>query len=441
MTGVHEISVAGGGLAGAEVAWQAAERGIRVRLYEMRPHKNTPAHHTGDLAELVCSNSLRSKSLENAVGLLKEEMKSCGSLLLWAAEKHEVPAGSALAVDRHHFSREITAALEGHPLISVVREEVEQIPDTGVWVIATGPLTSAALTQSIQEYSGSDNLYFYDAAAPIVERETADFSRAFWASRYDKGEADYLNCPMDEEEYRQFYEALMQGETHKPKEFENEVLFEGCMPVESLARRGYQTLLHGPMKPVGLVDPRTGAVPYAVVQLRKEDREGRLLNIVGFQTSLAWPDQKRIFSLIPALKNATFMRLGVMHRNTFINSPRLLKATYQTKDREDLFFAGQITGVEGYVESAGSGLVAGINAARRVKGESPVVFPSETVLGALSRHIAEANATNFQPMKANFGLLPPLARRIKNRQQRNLDLSRRSLETLEEFKLQILNLS
>ena len=441
MTGVCGISVAGGGLAGAEAAWQAAERGVRVRLYEMRPHKNTPAHHTGDLAELVCSNSLRSKSLENAVGLLKEEMKSCGSLLLWAAEKHEVPAGSALAVDRHHFSREITAALEGHPLITVIREEVEQIPDTGIWVIATGPLTSEALTQSIQEYSGGDSLYFYDAAAPIVERDTVDFSRAFWASRYDKGEADYLNCPMEEEEYRQFYEALMQGKTHKPKEFENEVLFEGCMPVESLARRGYQTLLHGPMKPVGLVDPRTGAVPYAVVQLRKEDREGRLLNIVGFQTSLAWPDQKRIFSLIPALRNATFMRLGVMHRNTFINSPRLLQATYQTKDREDLFFAGQITGVEGYVESAGSGLVAGINAARRVQGVRPVVFPPETVLGALSRHIAEANAANFQPMKANFGLLPPLGRRVKNRQQRSLDLARRSLEALEEFKLQILNLS
>ena len=436
---MQTIHIAGGGLAGAEAAWQAARLGARVCLYEMRPGKQTPAHQTGDLAELVCSNSLRAASLENAVGLLKEEMRRLDSLVMTAAEKHRVPAGGALAVDRHLFSREITAALEGHPRIATLREEVTEIPREGLWVLATGPLTSPALAASLQEMTGREHLYFFDAAAPIVDGETVDPSRSFWASRYGKGEADYLNCPLTEEEYRAFYQALVEGETHKPKEFEDEALFEGCMPVESLARRGYKTLLHGPMKPVGLTDPHTGDMPYAVAQLRKEDREGRLLNMVGFQTSLAWPEQKRVFSLIPALKEAVFLRLGVMHRNTFINSPRLLSATYQVRGREDLFFAGQLTGVEGYVESAGSGLVAGINAFRRAAGREALAFPRETVLGALSRYITEAPGEGFQPMKANFGLLPPLARRVKNRQQRNRELAERSLARLEGFKDDLLN--
>ncbi len=433
------LNIAGGGLAGAEAAWQAARRGVKVRLYEMRPGQGTPAHRTGDLAELVCSNSLRSDSLENAVGLLKEEMRRLDSLVLAAAEGHRVPAGGALAVDRHRFSREITGTLTGHPLVEVVREEVARVPGEGLWILATGPLTSPALTQSLQEETGRDHLYFYDAAAPIVDGETVDPSRAFWASRYGKGEADYLNCPLTEEEYREFYHALTAAETHKPREFEEEVLFEGCMPVESLARRGYQTLLHGPLKPVGLTDPRTGARPFAVVQLRKEDREGRLLNLVGFQTSLTWPEQKRVFSLIPALREAVFLRLGVMHRNTFINSPALLEATYRRRGRDDLFFAGQLTGVEGYVESAGSGLVAGINAARRAAGREPLVFPAETVLGSLARYIAGAAAGDFQPMKANFGLLPPLKHRVKNRKQRNRELAEGSLAALERFRDDLLN--
>ena len=433
------LNIAGGGLAGAEAAWQAAQRGVRVRLFEMRPDRATPAHHTQDLAELVCSNSLRSDSLENAVGLLKEEMRRLESLVLAAADRHRVPAGGALAVDRHLFSREITSSLAGHPLVEVIRQEVAEIPGEGLWVIATGPLTSPSLARALQEETGSGHLYFYDAAAPIVDGETVDLQKAFWASRYDKGEADYLNCPLTEDEYRVFYEALVAGETHKPREFEDQALFEGCMPVESLAKRGYQTLLHGPMKPVGLTDPNTGERPFAVVQLRKEDREGRLLNLVGFQTSLSWPEQKRIFSLIPALKGAVFLRLGVMHRNTFINSPKLLEPTYQRRGREGLFFAGQLTGVEGYVESAGSGLVAGINAARRLRGKEPLVFPAETVLGALSRYIATAPAGNFQPMKANFGLLPPLDRRVKNRKQRNGELAQRSLAALEKFRDDLLN--
>jgi methylenetetrahydrofolate--tRNA-(uracil-5-)-methyltransferase len=433
------LHIAGGGLAGAEAAWQAARLGVPVRLYEMRPDQQTPAHHTGDLAELVCSNSLRSDSLENAVGVLKEEMRRLDSLVLKAADLHRVPAGGALAVDRHLFSREITGALEAHPGIEILREEVTAVPPRGLWIIATGPLTSPALAASLAAEAGGENLYFYDAAAPIVDGETVDLQRAFWASRYGKGEADYLNCPLTEAEYRAFHEALAAGETRKPREFEDEALFEGCLPVESLARRGYRTLLHGPMKPVGLLDPPTGAMPFAVVQLRKEDREGRLLNLVGFQTSLTWPEQKRIFSLVPALKEAVFLRYGVMHRNTFVNSPLLLHATYQRRGREDLFLAGQLTGVEGYVESAGSGLVAGLNAARRAAGLKPLVFPAETVLGALAGYIAGAPAGGFQPMKANFSLLPPLAQRVKNRRRRHQELAERSLAALEKFREDLLN--
>lgn len=430
---MHKLNIIGGGLAGVEAAWQAANLGINVTLFEMRPMSTTPAHHTDMLAELVCSNSFRSNSLDNAVGLLKEEMRSLNSLIIKTAENHQVPAGGALAVDREKFAQDITDTCEGHPKIEIVRREISQIPE-GVSIIASGPLTSNALAEEIKIITGSDYLFFYDAAAPIIMKDTIDFNNAFWASRYGKGDDDYLNCPLTKEEYDVFYQALVKGETKKPKSFENEVLFEGCMPVESIGKRGYETLLHGPMKPVGLIDPKTEERPYAVVQLRKEDKEGHLLNIVGFQTSLTWPEQKRIFSLIPALKNATFARLGVMHRNTYICSPILLDPTYQLKSMKNLFFAGQITGVEGYVESAASGLVAGLNASLFIKDLNPIVFPSETVLGALSRYITEANPKNFQPMKANYGLLPPLPKNYKNKRQKKAELVNRSLAFLNEFK-------
>ncbi len=429
------LTVVGGGLAGVEAAWQAASAGISVKLYEMRPHRRTLAHHTADLAELVCSNSFRSNSLENAVGLLKEEMRTLNSLVMSIAQNHIVPAGGALAVNRNLFAQEITEICESHPLIEVIRQEVLQMPaKEECCIIATGPLTSDALAASIKDFTAGEHLYFFDAAAPVIISDSIDFSNAFWSSRYEKGEADYLNCPLSKEEYEKFYTELIGGETKKPQAFEKEILFEGCMPVESLALRGYKTLLYGPMKPVGLIDPKTEERPFAVVQLRKEDKEGSLLNMVGFQTSLTWPEQRRIFSLIPALKKATFARLGVMHRNTYICSPRLLKATYQLKHKENIFFAGQITGTEGYVESAAGGLVAGINATRFLKGLTPLSFPLETMLGSLSRYITEANPTNFQPMKANFGLLPPLPERFKNKKQKKEELASRALRILGDFK-------
>lgn len=433
MKDVERVIVIGAGLAGSEAAWQIARQGVPVRLFEMRPVVRTPAHHTDRFAELVCSNSLRGAALTNAVGLLKEEMRRLGSLIMDAADRHAVPAGGALAVDREGFSEAVTAAVESHPLIEVVREEVVEIPQDGVVVIATGPLTSERLHQAIARWTGEEYLYFFDAAAPIVTRDSINWDRVYVASRYGKGEAAYVNCPMTEEEFDRFYEALVSAETVPLKPFEKEIYFEGCMPVEVMARRGRQTLLFGPMKPVGLPDPRTGKLPFAVVQLRQDNAAATLYNIVGFQTHLKWGDQARVFRLIPGLENAEFVRFGVMHRNTYINSPKLLRPTYQTRRRETLFFAGQITGVEGYVESAASGLIAGINAGRVAKGEPPLTWPVDTAMGSLARYITEADPDHFQPMNVTFGLLPPLPYRIRDKEKRYLEISRRALRSLEQF--------
>ncbi|MCM3123323.1 MULTISPECIES: FADH(2)-oxidizing methylenetetrahydrofolate--tRNA-(uracil(54)-C(5))-methyltransferase TrmFO [Bacillaceae] len=426
------VNVIGAGLAGSEAAWQLAERGIKVNLYEMRPVKQTPAHHTDKFAELVCSNSLRANTLTNAVGVLKEEMRMLNSVIIGAADACAVPAGGALAVDRHEFAAHVTNSVKEHPNVTVINEEITQIPD-GPTVIATGPLTSPALSEQLKQLTGEEYLYFYDAAAPILEKESIDMDKVYLKSRYDKGEAAYLNCPMTEEEFDRFYEALITAETVPLKEFEKEVFFEGCMPIEVMAQRGRKTMLFGPMKPVGLEDPRTGKRPYAVVQLRQDDAAGTLYNIVGFQTHLKWGPQKEVLRLIPGLENAEIVRYGVMHRNTFINSPKVLKATYQFRNREDLFFAGQMTGVEGYVESAASGLIAGINAARLVKGEEPLEFPHETAMGSMARYITTTNAKNFQPMNANFGLFPDLPEKIKAKQERNEKHASRALETIQKF--------
>ena len=373
------VNVIGAGLAGSEAAWQIAKRGIKVRLYEMRPVKQTPAHHTDKFAELVCSNSLRANNLTNAVGVIKEEMRMLDSIIIQSADNSSVPAGGALAVDRHDFSGRVTDAIRNHPLIEIVNEEVTEIPE-GITVIATGPLTSPALAEKVKDMTGQDYLYFYDAAAPIVEKDSIDMDKVYLKSRYDKGEAAYLNCPMTEDEFNRFYDALIAAEVVPLKEFEKEIFFEGCMPVEVMAARGRKTLLFGPMKPVGLEDPKTGQRPYAVVQLRQDDGAGTLYNIVGFQTHLKWGPQKEVLKLIPGLENVEIVRYGVMHRNTFINSPYVLEPTYQLKANNQIFFAGQMTGVEGYVESAGSGLLAGINAAKLAKGEELVVFQVETRL-------------------------------------------------------------
>lgn len=426
------VTVIGAGLAGSEAAWQIAESGVRVTLYEMRPVRKTPAHHTDKFAELVCSNSLRANGLSNAVGVLKEEMRILHSLILSAADRHAVPAGGALAVDRDGFSGEVTTRLREHPLIEVRTEEMPSIPE-GIVVVATGPLTSPELSEQVKSLTGEDYFYFYDAAAPIVEKDSIDMEKVFLASRYDKGEAAYLNCPMNEEEWERFYEALTTAEAAPLKEFEKEVYFEGCMPIEVMAGRGKQTLLFGPLKPVGLIDPRTGKQPHAVVQLRQDNSAGTLYNLVGFQTHLKWGEQKRVFSLIPGLEQAEFVRYGVMHRNTFINSPRLLKPTYQYKDRDSLFFAGQMTGVEGYVESAASGLIAGINAARHALGQEPLVFPQETALGSMAHYITTADFRHFQPMNANFGLFPPLGAKIKNKKEKNEAIANRALERIRNF--------
>ncbi len=426
------INVIGAGLAGSEAAWQIACRGVKVRLYEMRPVKQTPAHHTDQFAELVCSNSLRANTLTNAVGVLKEEMRKLNSVIIQSADECSVPAGGALAVDRHEFSAKVTETLKGHENITVIHEEVTKIPD-GPTVIATGPLTSPELSSQLKELTGEDYLYFYDAAAPIIEKDSINMDKVYLKSRYDKGEAAYLNCPMTEEEFNQFYEALINAETAALKEFEKKIFFEGCMPIEVMAKRGKKTMLFGPMKPVGLEDPRTGKRPFAVVQLRQDDAAGTLYNIVGFQTHMKWGAQKEVFRLIPGLENAEIVRYGVMHRNTFINSPKVLKATYQFRNREDLFFAGQMTGVEGYVESAASGLIAGINAARLVLGEQPLEFPAETSMGSMAKYITTTNAKHFQPMNANFGLFPELPVRIKGKQERYLQHANRALETIQNF--------
>lgn len=427
------INVIGAGLAGSEAAWQIAKRGLKVRLYEMRPEKKTPAHHTQNFAELVCTNSLRANQLTNGAGLLKEEMRRLDSIIMEAADTHNVPAGGALAVDRETFSSAITEKLTNHPNVEVIREELTEIPE-GLTVIATGPLTSDPLAQAIKRLTDDEGLYFYDAAAPIVEKSSLDMDKIYLKSRYDKGEAAYLNCPMTEEEFYNFYHELINAEMAELHDFEDQKFFEGCMPIEQMASRGEKTMLFGPLKPVGLEDPKTGKEPFAVVQLRQDNAAGNLYNLVGFQTHLKWGEQKRVFSMIPGLENAQFVRYGVMHRNTYLRSPEFLNATYQTKKRADLLFAGQMTGVEGYVESAASGLYAGINAALIAQGKEPVVFPEETMMGAMAHYITHASPKHFQPINANFGIIPRLEKRIREKRERNLALSQRALDVLEEFK-------
>ncbi|USK35691.1 FADH(2)-oxidizing methylenetetrahydrofolate--tRNA-(uracil(54)-C(5))-methyltransferase TrmFO [Bacillus sp. F19] len=426
------VNVIGAGLAGSEAAWQLANRGVQVNLYEMRPVKQTPAHHTDKFAELVCSNSLRANGLTNAVGVLKEEMRMFDSVIIKSADDCAVPAGGALAVDRHEFAALVTDRVKGHPNVAVITDEVTEIP-AGPTIIATGPLTSKALSEQLKALTGEEYLYFYDAAAPILEKDSIDMDKVYLKSRYDKGEAAYLNCPMTEEEFDRFYDALIEAETVPLKEFEKEIFFEGCMPIEVMAKRGKKTMLFGPLKPVGLEDPKTGKRPHAVVQLRQDDAAGTLYNIVGFQTHLKWGPQKEVLKLIPGLENAEIVRYGVMHRNTFINSPKMLKPTYQYKEREDLFFAGQMTGVEGYVESAASGLLAGINAANYVLGEELLVLPHETAMGSMARYITTANPDNFQPMNANFGIFAELPERIKNKKERYERYANRAIETIQKI--------
>lgn len=440
---MKKVIIVGAGIAGSEAAWQVAQRGIKVDLYEMRPEKSTPAHKTEKFAELVCSNSLRGAGLENAVGLLKEEMRQLNSIIMESADINRVPAGGALAVDREGFSQYITDKVKNHPNVTVINKEIETIPqeDDAITIIASGPLTSEVLAKSIGELTGQDYFYFYDAAAPLISKESIDMSKAYRASRYGKGTADYINCPMDKEEYEKFWQELTTAELAPIKEFEKAKFFEGCMPVEEMARRGIDTLLYGPLKPVGLEDPKTGKRPYAVVQLRQDNAADSLYNIVGFQTHLKWPEQKRVFGLIPGLENAEFVRYGVMHRNTFINSPELLRPTLQYKDRDDLLFAGQMTGVEGYIESAASGLVAGVNAAYLAKGENPVIFPEQTAHGSMCKYITSAVAKHFQPMNANFGLMPPLEERIRDKKLKKQKIAERALEFLAKFKIDVLKLS
>ena len=426
------VTVIGAGLAGSECAWQLAKRGIHVRLVEMKPNKMTPAHKSANFAELVCSNSLRSDELSNAVGLLKAEMRKMGSLIMESADKNAVPAGGALAVDRTGFSNYITKKLEEHPNVEIVRAEATEIPD-GEVVVATGPLSSDAIAEEIMKLCPDSDLHFYDAVAPIVTLDSVDMDSAFFASRYDKGTADYVNCPMDKDEYLAFWQELCSAKQAEVHGFDDSGVFEGCMPVEVMARRGVDTLRFGPMKPVGLVDPRTGVENYAVVQLRKDNADGTLYNIVGFQTHLTWGEQKRVFSMIPALRNAEFVRYGVMHRNTFLNSPQLLDRYYRLRSEERISFAGQMTGVEGYVESAASGMLVGIETAARVLGLPPVDFPQETAIGALSLYISGGSVGDFQPMNINFGIISPLGYRVKGKRNKNAEISKRSLEIIDEL--------
>ena len=438
------IRVIGAGLAGCEAAWQAARLGVPVILSEMKPKRYSPAHVYPGFAELVCSNSLRSAQLSNAVGLLKEEMRRLGSLVIDAADKTQVPAGAALAVDREKFSDLITSRIAANPLITVCEEEVSEIPADGVTVIATGPLTDGKMAESVSALFGGDQLSFFDAVAPIVDAESVDTSIAYFASRYGKGEpTDYLNCPMTREEYDAFYDALLHAETAALHDFDAEAqseptVFEGCMPVEVMAKRGYDTLRYGPMKPIGLPDPKTGREPFAVVQLRRENTAGTAYNLVGFQTHLTFGEQKRVFGLIPGIRNASYFRFGVMHRNTFINSPSRLSAQYETLSRKGLFFAGQITGVEGYVESASSGFVSGVAAAMRALGKDPVDFPAETVIGSLGHYVSSGWIGKFQPMNASFGLLSPLEKKVKGgKRARNDEFANRSLAAVAELGNQI----
>ena len=429
------LVIIGGGLAGTEAAWQLAEQGIQVKLYEMRPQQSTPAHTTNELAELVCSNSLGSMLPHKAPGLLKAELRGLGSMILACAAQTAVPAGSSLAVDRDKFAELVTAKIETHPNISLIREEVTTVPPEPV-IIASGPLTSSALTASISQLTGQEYLYFYDAVSPIVDYETIDTTIAFRQSRYDQGqeEGDYINCPMTKEEYDRFCDALLAAETITLKQFEQEDphFFEGCMPVEVMAQRGRKALAFGPMRPVGLIDPRSGKRPYAVVQLRQDNLIGSLYNIVGFQTNLKWGEQKRVLQLIPGLENAEFLRYGMMHRNTYINAPWLLQPTLQYRGRADLFFAGQITGVEGYMGNAATGLVAGLNAARLLRGQMPLIFPTHTMLGALCHYVTHASSRDFQPMKANFGLFPQPPNQMP-KSDRYRWYSERALTSLRRF--------
>ena len=432
------VTVIGAGLAGSEAAWQLAQRGIPVTLREMKPEKKTPAHETEYFAELCCSNSLRSDQLENAVGLLKEELRRLGSLILSCADATRVEAGGALAVDRHGFARLVTERVRRHPNITVVPGEVTDIPE-GEVIIASGPLTSDALAERLQALLGADTaLHFYDAAAPLVSAESVDMDKAWFGSRYDRGTADYVNCPMDEAEYDAFWQALTTAQEAEVHGFEDKMVFEGCMPVEVMARRGHDTLCYGPLKPRGLRDPRTGKEPYAVVQLRRDNAEGTVYNLVGFQTHLKFPEQKRVFSMIPALHRAEFLRYGVMHRNTFLDSPRLLDRYYRLKAEPRIVFAGQMTGVEGYVESAASGFLAGVELARRLTGQSPVDFPAETAIGALGLYVSNQAVTQFQPMNINFGIMPPLDHRVKGKRNKNAELSARSLAVIEQLKEEVL---
>ena len=432
------VTVIGAGLAGSEAAWQLAQRGIDVTLREMKPEKKTPAHETEYFAELCCSNSLRSDQLENAVGLLKEELRRLGSLILQCADATRVEAGGALAVDRHGFARMVTEQVRSHPRITVVPGEVTEIPE-GEVVIASGPLTSDALAERLQDLLGADTaLHFYDAAAPLVTAESVDMDKAWFGSRYDRGTADYVNCPMTEEEYDAFWKELTTAQEAPVHGFEDKMVFEGCMPVEVMARRGHDTLCYGPLKPRGLKDPRTGKEPYAVVQLRRDNADGTVYNLVGFQTHLRFPEQRRVFSMIPALHDAEFLRYGVMHRNTFLNSPRLLDRYYRLKKEPRISFAGQMTGVEGYVESAASGFLVGVETARRLQGKSPVDFPQETAIGALGLYVSNESVTVFQPMNINFGIMPPLDHRVKGKRNKNAELSQRSLAIIDGLREEVL---
>ncbi len=432
--GEPRVIIVGGGLAGSEAAWQAGRRGLRVDLHEMRPVRTTPVHATSDLAELVCSNSLKSNLLDTASGLLKEEMRRCDSLIIRVADAVKVPAGGALAVDRERFARGVTETIESLPRVRVLREEVKAIPSDGPCIVATGPLASDAIAESIAGFTGRGYLYFYDAISPIIEADTIDTSKVFRASRYGKGGEDYLNCPLSEKEYDRFYEALSGASEAPTHEFEKEInYFEGCLPIEEMARRGRDTLLFGPMKPVGLVDPRTGRQPFAVVQLRQDNLAADFYSMVGFQNHLRFPEQTRVFRMIPGLESAEFPRLGQVHRNSYINAPAILLPTFQARRRRDLFFAGQISGVEGYLESAASGLIAGVNAARLAQGQPPLIFPATTALGALSRYISSADSVHYQPTNIAFGLLPPLDRDLRDKKQKKAILVRRALDDLEAF--------
>ena len=433
-----KVTVIGAGLAGSECAWQLAERGVEVTLREMKPEKKTPAHETAYFAELCCSNSLRAAGLENAVGLLKEELRRLGSLIIRCADATAVPAGGALAVDRHGFARMVTESVQSHPNITVVPGEVTEIP-AGEVVIASGPLTSDALAAKLPQLWGEkdETLHFYDAA-PLVSFESVDMESAYFASRYDKGTPDYINCPMSEEEYKAFWQELIHAQEAEVHGFEDGQVFEGCMPVEVMARRGEDTLRYGPLKPRGLPDPKTGREPYAVVQLRKDNADGSIYNLVGFQTHLKWPEQRRVFTMIPALHDAQFLRYGVMHRNTYLDSPCLLDRYYRLRGEERISFAGQITGVEGYVESCASGFLVGVETARRLQGKAPIDFPQETAIGALGLYVSNGSVGSFQPMNINFGIMPQLGYRVKGKRNKNAELSKRSLEKIGTLQEEVL---